>query len=299
VAASLDLPESRYVDLDGPVHYVEWEGSRERTFVLVHGLGGVYLNWALVGPGLSRLGRVLALDLAGFGRTPTAGRSSRLSANRELLSRFVDEVATRPVTLVGNSMGGGIAMLQAAYEPASVDGLVLTGSVFPRARGGIPSPVVMAGFATYRVPLVGEFVVRQRFRRLPAEGVVRMGFRIAMVDHARVPEALVRAHVDLLLEREHDGDVGLAFLEAARSLLRLGEHHAFARSVVAAVKCPTSVLHGRSDRLVPVAFALAATEEHPDWMLRILPGVGHLPMIEAPDRWLAAVETWLECPGNA
>jgi pimeloyl-ACP methyl ester carboxylesterase len=34
-------------------------------------------------------------------------------------------------------------------------------------------------------------------------------------------------------------------------------------------------------------------------MLRILPGVGHLPMIEAPDRWLAAVETWLERPGSA
>jgi pimeloyl-ACP methyl ester carboxylesterase len=291
-----DLPGSRYVDLDGPVHYVEWQGPDERTFVLVHGLGGAALNWSLVGPSLSRLGRVLAVDLAGFGRTPRAGRSSRLSANRALLSRFIDEVAGRPVVIAGNSMGGAIAMLQAAYDPASVEGLVLTGSVFPWAPGGIPSPVVIAGFAMYRVPFVGEFIMRQRFHRLPAEQVVRMGFRLATADHTRVPEEFVRAHVDLLLERERDRDVGPALLEAARSLLRLGEHRGFARSVVAAVECSTLVVHGRSDRLVPAAFALAAAEEHPDWMLRILPRVGHLPMIEAPERWLAAVEAWVERP---
>lgn len=294
MAPGTDLPESRYVDLDGPVHYVEWQGPSERTFVLVHGLGGAFLNWSLVGPGLSRLGRVLAIDLAGFGRTPRAGRSSNLSANRTLLSRFIHEVGGGPVVIAGNSMGGGIAMLQAAYEPTSVAGSVLTGSVFPWAPGGIPSAVVIAGFAAYRVPFVGEFIVRQRFHRLPAEQIVRMGFRIATVDHARLPEELVRAHVDLLLERERDPDVGPALLGAARSLLRLGEHRRFARSVVSAVGCPTLVVHGRSDRLVPAAFALAAAEEHPDWVVRILPRIGHLPMIEAPDRWLAAVERWVE-----
>ena len=62
----LGLPEARWADVDGPVHYREWPGPETGpTFVLVHGLGGSHLNWAAVAPGLSRRGRVIAPDLAG------------------------------------------------------------------------------------------------------------------------------------------------------------------------------------------------------------------------------------------
>lgn len=291
---SLDLPRSRSVDLDGPVHYVEWEGPSERTFVLVHGLGGSHLSWALVGRELARHGRVLALDLAGFGRTPRNGRSSRLSANQVLVARFIDEVVGAPAVVMGNSMGGAIAMLQAAYEPASVEGVVLTASVYPWARGGLPHPLVMTGFALYRAPGVGEWTVRQRFSGLSAEKIVRFSFRIVTVDPSSVPEELVRAHVELLEERQVDPDIGPAFLEAARSLLSLGRRGELARRVIGSVKAPVLVVHGYGDRLVPVAFAQAEIEHHPNWMIRLLPGVGHVPMIEAPDRWIRAVESWLE-----
>ncbi len=71
---TIEVPQGRWVDLDGPTHYVEWTGPDERTFVLVHGLGGSVLSWLAVGPGLASSGRVLAIDLPGFGRTPRAGR---------------------------------------------------------------------------------------------------------------------------------------------------------------------------------------------------------------------------------
>src|SRR5262245_7091923 len=102
----IEQPPSRFVDLDGPVHYVEWEGPPERTFVLVHGLGGSLLSWLAVAPRLARHGRVVALDLPGFGRTERNGRRSRLSDLRAMVSRFVDDVAGGPVVLVGNSLGG-------------------------------------------------------------------------------------------------------------------------------------------------------------------------------------------------
>ncbi len=290
---SFDLPESRYADLGGPVHYVEWEGPAERTFVLVHGLGGAHLNWVLVGEGLSALGRVLALDLAGFGRTPRAGRSSKLTANRALLSHFIEEVAGGPVVLAGNSMGGGIAMMQAATEPSSVEGLVLTSSVYPWARGGFPSPVVIGGFAAYRMKRVGEWVMRQRFERFDADRLVRLGLRLATVDVRRIPEDVIRAHVDLLLEREDDPDTAPAFLEATRSLISLGRSPDRARAILDQIKCPVLAIHGRQDRLVPAAFAWEATESHPEWWIRVLPDVGHVPQLEAPDRWLANVGEWL------
>jgi len=293
VAGSFEVPRSRFADLGGPVHYVEWDGPKERIFVLVHGLGGAHLNWMLVGPGLARHGRVLALDLAGFGQTPRAGRSAKLTANRALLSHFIEEIAGEPVVLGGNSMGGGIAMMQAATEPGSVQGLILTSSVYPWARGGFPSPVVIGGFAAYRMKHVGEWVMRQRFERLDADRLVRLSFRLATVDPARIPEEVVRAHVDLLLQRMEDPDGGAAFLEAARSLMSLGRSPERGRGILDHIKCPVLAIHGRQDRLVPAAFAWAAIEAHPEWWIRVLPDVGHLPQLEAPDRWLANVQEWL------
>src|SRR5438874_13269798 len=87
---SIELPPTRTVDLDGPIVYRTWDGPPDTTFVLVHGLGGSRLNWLQVGSGLSGLGRVLALDLPGFGRSPTARRGTRVMELRRSLARFVD-----------------------------------------------------------------------------------------------------------------------------------------------------------------------------------------------------------------
>src|SRR5439155_12188086 len=160
VSAPLELPESRFVDLDGPVQYREWAGPSSLTFVCVHGLGGSLLNWLSVAPGLAERGRVIALDLAGFGKTPREGRSSGVRANRLLLSRFLREVTTGPVILAGNSMGGAIAMLQAGLEPDSTAGLVLTSPALPFSRGSRPDPMVAMAFAAYQVPGVGERFLR-------------------------------------------------------------------------------------------------------------------------------------------
>ena len=72
---SLELPELRTADVDGPIAYREWDGPDETTFVLVHGLGGSHINWVQVAPGLAGLGRVIALDLPGFGSSPREARS--------------------------------------------------------------------------------------------------------------------------------------------------------------------------------------------------------------------------------
>jgi pimeloyl-ACP methyl ester carboxylesterase len=291
---TIEVPQSRWVDLDGPTHYVEWVGPPERTMVLVHGLGGSVLSWLAVGPGLARHGRVLALDLPGFGRTPRAGRRSRVSDNRRFVSRFLRQVAGgRPAVLCGNSMGGGISMLQAALEPASVEGLVLSNSVFPWVRGAVPAPIVVLGFGLYQVPRIGEWVSRQRLNGLEAEKAVRVGMRIVAADPSGIHPDLVRAHVEQLLRHQADGDAGEAFLEAARSLMALGRRPKAARWILDSVSCPVLVIHGREDRLVPLRYAQAALADHPAWELRLLPKVGHIPQMEAPERWLSAVEEWL------
>lgn len=289
------VPESRWTDIDGPVHYALWDGPQERTFVLVHGLGGSLLSWLAVAPGLARFGRVFALDLAGFGLTPRAGRRSRVSDNRALLSRFIAEVSGgAPVMLCGNSMGGGIAMLQAALEPSSVRALVLSNSVFPWVRGAYPAPIVMAGFGMYQLPRIGEWASRQRLTRLDAERAVRFGLRMIAADPSTIDPELVRLHVEQFARQRDEPDAAPAFLEGARSLMALGRRGDAARWIVRAVRCPVLVIHGRSDRLVPIRYAQHAIEGHPEWETRFLPKVGHIAQMEAPNRWLGAVEGWLE-----
>jgi pimeloyl-ACP methyl ester carboxylesterase len=53
------------------------------------------------------------------------------------------------------------------------------------------------------------------------------------------------------------------------------------------------VIHGRVDRLVPVSWAGAALDRRPDWRGRLLPGVGHIPQMEVPDRWVREVADWI------
>jgi pimeloyl-ACP methyl ester carboxylesterase len=289
----LELPDRCTIDLDGPTAYREWAGPPETTFVLVHGLGGSHLNWVQAAPGLSGLGRVLALDLPGFGWSPLAGRGAGLMDQRRLVSRFIGELAPGPVVLGGNSMGGAIAILEAAVEPEAVRRLILTASVFPWARGGWPHPAVIGAFAMYDTPGIGERLVGARVRRLDPERVVRIAFRLTTVDPRRIPEEIVRLNVDLLRERQDEPDAARAYVEAARSLLRLGRRPDVARRALDAIRAPVLVLHGRRDRLVPVAFAQATLARYPAWRGRIFPDLGHVPQMEDPGRWISEVAGWL------
>jgi pimeloyl-ACP methyl ester carboxylesterase len=292
--------ESRWIELDGPVHYAEWEGPADGpTFVLVHGLGGSHANWLSVAPGLARRGRVLAPDLAGFGRTAPEGRRSTIGANRRLLHRFIEATGAAPVILAGNSMGGAISALEAADEPEAVAGLILVDAALPRARGAPQDAVVAAVFATYLVPGVGEQFMRRRAKALGPERLVQETMRMCCVDPARVDPDVVAAHVAMATERAAKTWPHPAFLEAARSLLRRLARRERYHTMLHRITCPTLVIQGAKDRLVPLAAAQAIARMRPDWTLQVFDDIGHVPQLEDPGLWLATVEVWLEGAGRA
>ena len=110
------------MDLDGPVSWVDHGGpDGGQLVVAVHGLGGSHANWHDLAPLLTRSHRVVAVDLAGHGRTPRAGRSASIPANCGLLGRFLSHVDDRPAVLLGNSMGGALSLLHAAAHPTHRD----------------------------------------------------------------------------------------------------------------------------------------------------------------------------------
>ena len=284
----------RTVDLDGPFSWVDHGGPPGAPVVVaVHGLGGSHANWHDLGPLLAREHRVLAVDLAGHGRTPRAGRSASVRANCELLGRFVTEVVGEPVVLLGNSMGAAISVLRAAAAPEQVRGLALIGPALPRARTAVPGRALAKQVALFAVPGVAERSLARRRTRLGAEAFVQATLDLTCVDASLVSPEMRQLAVRLHEERDNGPDAEQAFLEAARSLAVLVTRSTAYRGLLASVTAPGIVLQGRQDRLVPVSGVAQLATLQPDWTLHLLDGVGHVPQIEAPQRTADLLLPWL------
>jgi len=273
----------------GPVHYVDFGGSGP-PLVLVHGLAGSALNWMTVGDELTARHHALAPDLRGFGRTPL-GPGTRLRDNQLLLDRFLREVAGTPATVVANSMGALLAVRQAADHPETVANLVLVDPALPW-RGRRPfDPTLWTVSAALVTPMLGGPVAGRRARRWGAERVVAAAFELCCSDPARISPDVVRAHVALEAERIAESRSQRALVQAARSLawaLGRSEIETYRR-----VQAPTLVVHGDRDRLVPTSFSRAIGDRFA-WEVVVLPGIGHLPMLEAPAEFLAVTSPWLQ-----
>ncbi|HEY1161599.1 MAG TPA: alpha/beta hydrolase [Candidatus Dormibacteraeota bacterium] len=280
------------VDLDGPVHYLDFGGDG-KPLLMVHGLGGNAMNWMAVGPGLSKHHRVLALDLAGFGRTPLFNRSAAVGANANLVHSFIEQVIGEPVVLMGNSMGGHIAMLEAADHPRWVSGLILVDPAIPGVHVRRPDPTMLGVMAAITLPGLADMVIDRRARLLGPEGLVRETIAMVAADPSRIDATMIDAHVQLMRERENLGrQNSRAFLQAIRSLgLRMADPRFWAR--MRKIEAPALVIHGELDRLIPLSAARDLARRHPDWTFEVIDGVGHVPMMETPNRFLEVVNQWL------
>ena len=284
----------RIADLDGPVHYIDF-GGQGKPLLMVHGLGGNALNWMAVGPALSEHYHPIAIDLAGFGQTPLYHRSATVGANAELVNAFIDKVIEQPVVLMGNSMGGHIAVLEAADHPHRVTECILVDPAIPipLAHTPRPDPAMLGVAAAVSIPGLAEVIFERRLRDMGAETLVQRSLELVCADPSRVPRDVVEAHVQLTRERGHLGPQGSrAFIQASRSIaLRMADPRFWTR--VKRVKAPTLVIHGSLDRVIPLAAARELERRRPDWTLRVLDGVGHVPMIETPELFLSVLQEWL------
>jgi len=284
----------RIADLDGPVHYIDF-GGQGKPLLMVHGLGGNALNWMAVGPALAERYHAIAIDLAGFGQTPLYHRSATVGANAELVRAFIDKVIDEPVVLMGNSMGGHIAVLEAADHPQRVTECILVDPAIPipLAHAPRPDPAMLGVAAAVSIPGLAEVIFERRLRDMGAETLVQRSLELVCADPSRVPPDVVEAHVQLTRERGHLGPQGSrAFIQASRSIaLRMTDPRFWTR--VKRVTAPTLVIHGSLDRVIPLAAARELVRRRPNWTLRVLEGVGHVPMMETPERFLSVLVEWL------
>jgi pimeloyl-ACP methyl ester carboxylesterase len=291
---TLETGVSRTVDLGGPTHYLDFGGPSDAPLLLaVHGLSGAAWNWLALAPLLREHVRFMAIDLAGHGLTPAAGRSTTVGANRRLVDRFISEVAEEPVVLVGNSMGGMISVLEAAASPDRVRGAVLVDPALPRPPFGRIDPRVAAQFAVMALPMIGEAAyVRRRYRH-SAEHQIRQGLKMCTVDLSRVPDSVIQAAVEVVQQRKSSEFPASDVIAAGRSVVQRVTRAPRLQTAMAAVQAPVLVLHGERDRLVPVSAARRAAKTFPHWRLEVAEDVGHVPMLEAAEWSARHILDWL------
>ena len=210
------MPESRSIDLYGPTHYVDWGGTGP-AFLLVHGLGGSNVNWTGVAGPLSELGRVAAIDLAGFGLTPPGLRGFSLGDQRKLLTRFISETDRKPAIVIGNSMGGLIAMQLASGAPDLVAGLVLVNPALPPHREAINLQTAKR-ILLPTIPFVGPRYLRWYSRSRSPERLVAESMSLVCADPTRVDPTLISESVAMTRLRRSMPWAAKAFTKASRSI---------------------------------------------------------------------------------
>ena len=281
-------------DIGGPVFVADYGGNGPPC-VLLHGLGGSHLNWMSVGPELARSFHVLAPDLPGFGRSPSVGRQASIAANVRVVEELIRSVAGAPALLMGNSMGGLIALGVAAGRSDLLSGLVLVDPALPIPRGELFrfDPVALRFVAAYAVPKLGEYVLSRTATTLGAEGLVRSTLDRCTVDLRRVDPELVAAMIALERERFARPNWHEAVLEGTRSIVQTLASRKHVERWIRAVPAPTLLVHGAQDQVVRLSASRAAAGVRPDWDFVVLDDAGHVPMMEVPAAFLEVVDIWM------
>jgi pimeloyl-ACP methyl ester carboxylesterase len=293
--------QSSTLDIDGPVYVADFGGDGP-VILLVHGLGGAHLNWMAVAPQLAAHHRIYALDLPGFGRSPLAGRRSTIAANVVLVTRAITRLSRGPIVLMGNSMGGLLAIGVAALHPRLVDALVLVDPAVPTPRGEFPprlDSVSRTLLATAFMPRWGARRLSRAVAALGPESLVRETMRLVSADPSRIEQTVMDAHIALEAERLAESAWHESFYAATRSLVAALALKRRVLRWVQEVVAPTLLLQGDRDRLVPVSSARAIASLRPDWEYHEFAGAGHVPMLEVPGEFVEVVSDWLARQGSS
>ena len=273
--------EEQQIEVDGLLtHYLT--AGEGPPLLLLHALGESALDWRWVLPDLARTHRVYAPDLPGFGDSakPTADYSPVFFEG--FVATFLDALEVERAAVVGNSLGGLIALRLALSEPARTSALVLIDSA------GLGREVSSA-LKSSTLPGYGEMLVT--LSKTPLGATQRTWLRLPLL-FAR-PE---RVPPEWFEEQYRLAQLP-GFSEAVVSALRAQVDPGGQREVLVdrlpSLEIPTLVVWGESDRIFPVSQAREAVASLQKGSLELIPDCGHLPPVERPDRFVAALKRFL------
>lgn len=259
------------------VNYVEiGEGE---PILFVHGLSGCWQNWLENLPHCGRERRAIAIDLPGFGASPMPRWEIDIPAYGRLLHDFCEKLGVQAGTVVGNSMGGLVAIEAVTAGPRRFERLVLASAAGILNTWSPEERAVATAWAWRhfgpRYYRAARFIVsRPRARQLVFGPFVRYPSRL---------------RGDLLLEQIRGGMQRAEGFEQA--LLATLRHDV--RDRLGEIDLPTMVVAGLSDRVIPVSAAVSYHRRISGSRLEIFERTGHLPQLERPLRFNALLDEFL------
>jgi pimeloyl-ACP methyl ester carboxylesterase len=275
------MGDLKYLDLHGErVAYLD-EGRGE-VILLLHGMAGSSQTWRSVMRPLSRKYRVVAPDLLGHGNSAKPRSDYSLGAFAVFLRDLLDELGVAQATIVGHSLGGGVAMQFVYQHPDYCQRLILIGS------GGLGPDV---GWTLRLLSAPGAELIMPIIAPPPVLSVgekVRSWFAKMGVESPRGAE-MWSAYSSF-----GDAETRRAFLRTLRSVIDYrGQAVSALNRLHVRADMPTMAIWGDSDAVIPVDHAYAAQETRPDVRLEVLPGVGHFPQVECPMAVVDLIEDFI------
>jgi pimeloyl-ACP methyl ester carboxylesterase len=243
--------------------------------LFIHGLLGSHRNWMHLVDKLDDRHRVLAPDLFGHGASAKPMGDYSLGAHAATLRDLIDRLEVDRVTLVGHSLGGGIAMQFCYLFPDRVDRLVLVAS---GGLGRAVSPLLRSAAlpgAELVLPLIASAWVRERGQAL-GRVLAKVGWR-ASSDTSEAWQGFVSLA---------DAESRRAFLATTRAVVDPGGQTVTAHDhLPLTVEIPTLIVWGTRDRMIPTWHAATAQQSFPGSRVELFEGAGHFPHLDEPERF--------------
>jgi len=273
--------EPRTITLHGwPVSFVQ-AGSGP-VLLLIHGMGGTFENWRAVIEPLAREHTVVAPDLPGHGGSAPGGGDHSIGALAAGLRDLLVALGYERATLVGHSLGGGIAMQFAYQFPELTERLVLVSS------GGL-GPEVSLILRAAALPGADLVIGASAALASSVGGALARGLAIVGLRPKTDVEEIARGYASLA-----DHDRRAAFLATLRAVIDTngqrihgGDRHYLAEGM------PILIIWGERDPMIPLHHGQNAHTAIPGSRLEVFEGVRHLPQLEAPERFIAVLERFI------
>jgi pimeloyl-ACP methyl ester carboxylesterase len=264
-------PQDLYISIDN-INTRYWQmGDCGSPIILLHGGSGSIEFWLYNIAILAAQHRVYAFDMVGSGKSDYPDRSYSLADQAEFLASFMNALKIEKATLVGNSMGGGVALEFIRLYPDRVDKLVLVDSM------GFGKEISL-GIRLITLPAVVSLLRPGRWM-MPA--MLRSNF----YDGKQLPPEWIELRYKIF-----------AIPGRNRVILRIGQSNFNLAGVLSQVyrpildslpniSQPTLIIWGEYDRIIPVKHAHIAAAGIPNSQLHIFPNCGHHPYLEYPAKF--------------
>jgi pimeloyl-ACP methyl ester carboxylesterase len=257
-------------------------GGEGPTMLLIHGIGGDWRTWEPVLEGLARHHRVVAVDLPGHGGSAKGAGDYSLGALASALRDLGGALGIERATVVGHSLGGGVAMQFSYQFPERCERLVLVSS------GGLgPDVGLVLRLATLPGSELFLSVTAPAARSLI--DLAAGAGRALRIRPAADAEFYARTFAALA-----DPDTRAAFLGTLRGVVGTRGQRVDARDrLYLAEHMPTLIVWGKHDAVLPVEHGYAAQEAMPGSRLEIFEEAGHLPQLDDPHRFVHVVQDFM------